>query len=153
MTARRSPPARQPRARDERGQITAMLVLFAICLLLAVIAVTDVSASYLRRQAATSLADGAALAASDGAAGAAVYNGLNDQYVVIGQAAAQAAVDGYLRETGAYAAYPGLRVEVVASGHTVTVSLSMPYQLPVPAPGVAGVATIHATGASEMPIY
>lgn len=138
---------------DQRGQITAMLVLFSICLLLAIIAVTDVSASYLRRQAATSLADGAALAASDGAAAAGVYGSTNDQYVVIGQAAAQAAVENYLRETGAYTAYPGLGVEVTSSGPTVTVYLAMPYQLPVPVPGVARETTIHATGASEMPIY
>lgn len=138
---------------DERGQITAMLVVFAICLLLVIIAVTDVSASYLRREAAMSLADGAALAASDGAAAAGIYAGQRDRYVVIGQAAAEAAVDGYLRATGAYSRFPGLQVTVVAQGHTVTVSLAMPYALPVPLPGVAATTTIHATGASQMPIY
>lgn len=142
-----------PGRTDERGQITAMLVLFTICLLLAIIAVTDVSASYLRREAATSLADGAALAASDGAAAAGIYGGRSDKYVVIGQAAAEAAVDAYLRDTGAYSRYPGMQVSVVAQGHTVTVSLAMPYALPVPLPGVAATTSIHATGASEMPIY
>lgn len=139
-------------ARDERGQITAMLVLFTICLLLAIIAVADVSASYLRRQAATSLADGAALAASDGAAAAGVYGG-DDQFVIIGQSAAEAAVDNYLRDTGAYAEYPGLQVAVRVEGHTVSVYLSMPYHLPVSVPGVAGTTTIHADGSSVMPIY
>jgi hypothetical protein len=138
---------------DERGQIAAMLVLFSVCLLLAIIAVTDLSASYLRRQAAMSLADGAALAASNGAAAASVYGGQTDEYVVIDQPAAQAAVATYLRETGAYATYPGLQVEVSADGHTVTVSLSMPYSLPVPVPGVARTTTIHASGASQLPIY
>jgi Putative Flp pilus-assembly TadE/G-like len=144
---------RRSRAQDQSGQITAMLVLFSISLLLAIIAVTDVSAGYLRRQSATSLADGAALAASDGAAAAGIYQNPSDQFVVISQPAAEAAVDSYLRKTSAYATYPGLHVDVVSSGHTVTVYLSMPYQLPVPVPGVPRITTIHATGASEMPIY
>jgi hypothetical protein len=129
-----------------------MLAIFSVCLLLAIIAVTDISASYLRRQAVVSLADGAALAASDGAAAAGVY-GQSADFVMIGQPAAAAAVDSYLRQTGAYARYPGLHVEVAAEGHTVTVYLSMPYSLPIPVPGVAGTTTLHAVGASEMPIY
>ena len=39
----------------ETGQITAMLVIFAVILLLVIAAVTDISASYLRRQAVTNL--------------------------------------------------------------------------------------------------
>jgi hypothetical protein len=146
---------RSPRRSDrtERGQITAMLVLFTICLLLAIIAVTDVSASYLRRQAAMSLADGAALAATDGAAAAGVYGDADDQFVTIGQPAAEAAVDSYLRDTGAYSQYPGLQVGVQVDGHTLSVSLSMPYALPIPVPGVAGTTTIHADGSAVMPIY
>jgi Flp pilus assembly protein TadG len=145
-------PGRSQAARDERGQITAMLVIFSVCLLLAIVAVTDLSASYLRRQAVTSLADGAALAASNGAA-AGIYGRSSDDFVVIGQPAAAAAVDSYLRDTGAYAKYPGLQVEVAAQGHTVTVYLSMPYRLPVPVPGVASTTTLHSSGASELPIY
>jgi Putative Flp pilus-assembly TadE/G-like len=146
------PHARRAKS-DERGQITAMLVLFSICLLLAVIAVTDISASYLRRQAAMSLADGAALAASDGAAAAGVYGNHSQHFVVIGQPAAAAAVEAYLTETGAYGRYPGLHADVAAQGHTVVVYLTMPYALPVPVPGVAPTTTIAATGASELPIY
>jgi Putative Flp pilus-assembly TadE/G-like len=145
-------PQRTRAARNEQGQITAMLVIFSVCLLLAIIAVTDISASYLRRQAVVSLADGAALAASDGAAAAGIYGKARDDFVVIAQPAAAAAVDSYLRETGAYASYPGLHVEVSAQGHTVTVYLSMPYALPVPVPGVAGTTTLHAVGASQLPI-
>ncbi len=140
------------RSRDERGQVTVLLVMFAVCLVLVITAVTDMSASYLRRQAAMSLVDGAALAAANGAAAAGVYDS-NDKFVVIGQAAAQTAVASYLREIGAYSRYPGLQVEVMTSGHTVTVALAMPYRLPVPVPGVAATTTVHATGSSEMPIY
>ncbi len=139
--------------RNEQGQITAMLVLFTICLLLSIIAFTDVSASYLRRQAAMSLADGAALAATNGAAAAGVYGDADDQFVTIGQPAAEAAVDSYLRDTGAYSQYPGLQVAVQVDGHTLSVYLSMPYTLPIPVPGVAGTTTIHADGSAVLPIY
>jgi Putative Flp pilus-assembly TadE/G-like len=129
-----------------------LIVLFAVCLVLVISAVTDVSGSYLRRQAAMSLADGAALAASNGAAAAGIYSSSN-KFVVISQAAAQAAVASYLQQTGAYTRYPGLLVDTVASGHIVTVSLEMPYHLPVPVPGVDATTTVHATASSEMPIY
>jgi hypothetical protein len=150
-----TPPAGRPsgRSADEDGQITAMLVLFSICLLLAIIAVTDISGSYLRRQAAMSLADGAALAASDAAASTGVYGPDQDGFVVIDPDAASAAVEAYLRSSGAYDEYPGLEVRVIVVGHTVKVYLSMPYQLPVPVPGVTQTPTIHGTGAAEMPIY
>lgn len=149
----RSRTGRVPHTRTEQGQITAMLVLFTLCLLLAIIAVTDISASYLRRQAAMSLADGAALAASDGAAAAGIYGDADERFVTVEQPAAEAAVDIYLRDTGAYARYPGLQVAVQVKGHTVSVFLAMPFQLPVPVPGVAATTTIHANGSSVMPIY
>lgn len=144
---------RTPRGRlGQEGQITAMLVIFALCLLLAISAVTDLSASYLRRQAATSLADGAALAATDGAAAAAVY-GDDDAFVQLDPAAADAAVESYLGATGAYGDFPGLQVEVAVQGHAVQVSLSMPYQLPISVPGAYSTTTIHASASAEMPIY
>lgn len=139
--------------RSERGQITAMLVIFALTLLLAISAVINISASYLRRQSATSLADGAALAALDAAAAAGVYGSPSDEFVPIDQAAAAAAVETYLQSTGAYADYPGLGADVVVQEHTVVVSLSMPYELPVSIPGVQGATTIHASGAAVLPIY
>jgi hypothetical protein len=141
------------RRADEGGQITAMLVIFSICLLLAIIAVIDISGGYLRRQAAMSLADGAALSASDAAAGGGVYGGEQASFVVIDRDDAAAAVDSYLRATGAFVRYPGLRVAVGVVGHTVTVDLSMPYALPVSLPGVQTTAVIHGSGAAEMPIY
>ena len=145
-------PRRLDRRGDEAGQITAMLVIFSLCLLIAVSAVTDIAASYLRRQAVTSLADGAALAASDAAAAASVYDGGGD-YVPIDQTAATAAVGAYLTSIDAYTRYPGLSAQVVVDGYTVRVSLTMPYQLPINLPGVDDTTTIHASGASTMPIY
>ena len=144
---------RPVRVSSESGQITAMLVLFSICLLLAIIAVTDISGSYLRRQAASSLADGAALSASDAAASAGLYQGEGDGFVVVDSESAAAAVDAYLDGTGAYAEYPGLDVDVRVDGHTIEVSLSIPYQLPVEVPGVPSTTTVHGSAAVEIPIY
>ncbi|MGI8577987.1 MAG: pilus assembly protein TadG-related protein [Nocardioidaceae bacterium] len=139
--------------RSQAGQITAMLVLFAICLLLTIIAVTDVSAAYLRRQSATSLADGAALAATTAATAGVVYGSADDRYVDIDQASASAAVEQYLRDTGAYQTYPGLQCAVGVRGHVVTVQLTMPFKLPVPVPGVAASTLVHGSGSAELPIY
>jgi Flp pilus assembly protein TadG len=139
--------------RSQDGVITGMLVIFAICLLLTVIAVTDLSAAYLRRQGAMSLADGAALAATEAAAAGSVYQGGDGQYVPINQAAASAAVRRYLTTTGAYRDYPGLRSRVQVVGHRVLVLLTMPYRLPIPVPGVRQVTLVHATSAAELPIY
>ena len=144
---------RPSRVRSDAGQVTAMLVLFSVCLLLAIIAVTDVSASYLRRQAATSLADGAALAATEAAAAAGVYNSTPDGFLIIDAQAAQAAVEQYLRATGAYGRYPGLRADVDVTGYTVHVALSMPFRLPITVPGVDATIVVHGTGSSVMPIY
>ena len=142
---------RLARRRTEAGQVTAMLVIFSICLLLAIVAVTDVSASYLRRQSATLSGRRAALAATEAAAAGGIYTNADD-FVAIDESAAEAAVARYLREVGAYAAYPGLATEVDVDGHVVSVALVMPYRLPVPVPGVNRTTTIHAQASAELPI-
>jgi hypothetical protein len=144
---------REDAGRRQDGVITAMLLIFAICLLLTVIAVTDLSAAYLRRQGAMSLADGAALAATGAAAAGSIYHHRESQYVPINQAAAAAAVRRYLTTTGAYGDYPGLRSRVEVVGHRVLVFLTMPYRLPIPVPGVKQITMVHATSAAELPIY
>ncbi|MFY9914890.1 MAG: pilus assembly protein TadG-related protein [Nocardioidaceae bacterium] len=144
---------RRSSRRTEAGQITAMLVILTICLVIAIAAVTDISASYLRRQAATSLADGAALAATSAAATGAIYGAQDADYVTFDEAAATVAVDRYLRTVGAYRAYPGLSVDVSVVGHDVEVALVMPYRLPVRMPGLDATTTIHASAAAALPIY
>lgn len=145
--------SRLQRPRGEHGQITAMIVIFMLCLLLAVVAVTDLSAAYLRRQAAFSLADAASLAATRAAAVGSIYSHPHARYVPIDQRAAGAAVRRYLHSVGAYADYPGLRAHVRVLGPRVRVVLTMPYRLPVPVPGVQRSTTIHAFAAAELPIY
>lgn len=130
-----------------------LMIAFGLCLLLLIAAVTDLSAAFLRRQSATSLADGAALAASDAAAAAAVYSGTEDAYVRFDETAVAGAVEVYLREVGAYAAYPGLVPQVQVDATVVTVRITMPYDLPIPVPGVADTVTIDADSSVQMPIY
>lgn len=147
-------PARRPgRSRDEAGQLTALIVGLAVCLLLVVVAVTDVSAAYLRRQSALSLSDSAALAATRAAAVGSIYHSGAHEFVPIEQHQALLAVQAFLRSTGAYTHYPGLRAQVHVVGTRVIVHLEMPYRLPISVPGVAAVTQIHATSAAELPIY
>lgn len=137
---------------DERGSVAPLMIAFVIGLLFVISAVTDVSGAYLRRQAAVSLADGAALAAADKAAAAAVYE-QDDDYVHFDQATAHAAVDHYLHDVGAYNAYPGLRYGVDVTADTITVRLAVPYPLPVHVPGTPHTITVDAQSSSQMPIY
>lgn len=150
---RLEPGSRVPSRSDQTGQITAMLVIFCLCLLLAIVAVTDLSAAYLRRESAISLADGASLAATEAAAAGAIYRDPDTDFVPIDPAAAAAAVRAYLTRTGAYGDYPGLRADVSVVGHRVVVALTMPYQLPIPVPGVQQTTLVHASGSAELPIY
>jgi hypothetical protein len=141
------------RTREDRGVITGMLVIFCLCLLLLIVAVTDLSAAYLRRESARSLADGASLAATEAASAAAIYADPQVTFVPIDRRGAAAAVHTYLAKTGAYAEYPGLRSQVSVVGHRVVVALSMPYRLPIPVPGVERVVRVHGTSAAELPVY
>lgn len=142
---------RPERRADTRGQAAILIVAFAACLALAIAAVTDVAGAFLRRQAVASLADGAALAASDAAAATAVH--ADDDYVAVDEAAAQQAVDAYLRDVGARRDFPGLRVRVQAAGHEVTVSIVVPFRLPVPIPGAVRSSDVRAESSAVMPIY
>jgi hypothetical protein len=139
--------------RDEGGTVTALLLAFGVCLVLMISAVIDISAAYLRRQAATSLADGAALSASDAAASVAVYGDSDDEYVAIDKAAARDAVTSYLRKVDAYAAYPHLNADVSVHDYTITVELTMPYELPINLPGVRDSISITVEASAQMPIY
>ena len=144
---------RDSRRRGQGGVITGMLVFFCLCLLLTIVAITDLSAAYLRRENAISLADGASLAATEAAAASSIYSNPDANFVPIDQRGAAAAVRAYLVRTGAYGDYPGLRSTVTVVGHRVVVALTMPYHLPIPVPGVKQVVLVHATSAAELPIY
>lgn len=139
---------RRAPAEHEGGQAALLLVGFFVVALLLVGVVVDASAAYLRRQGLDNLADGAALAGSDGVEGREVYEGGLGERARIDPAVARQQVAAYLRSTRAAARYPGLRWAVTADAERVVVRLAAPLDLPIPVPGVERMPLVSATGAS-----
>lgn len=134
--------------RPEDGSITPLVIGFAMVVAVLVAVVVDASAAYLRRQGLNSVADAAALAATDGLQGDRVYtHGLGDR-AEIDATAARRYVEEYLRSSGAVGHYPGLVWAVTASTDTVTVRLAAPLDLPLRVPGVGASATITGSTAA-----
>lgn len=140
------------RSRDEGGQMSVMIIGFAIVLAMAVAMVVDASAAYLQRQGLDTIADGAALRGADlGATGEETYrHGVPHDRLDLTAAAVRAAVHGYLLETGAWQRYPGLTytVSVDASASSVTVRLRAPLDLPLTVPGSPDRPSIGAAGSA-----
>lgn len=136
------------RNRSEAGQVTLLVIGFAVVALLMVGVAVDASAAYLRRQALDNLADGAALAAADGVQGRQVYEGGLGERARIAPEVAAVYVTDYLRATGAARRYPGLRYSVVASADRVVVRVAAPLDLPIRLPGIDPHAEVSATAAS-----
>jgi Flp pilus assembly protein TadG len=135
-------------ARNQCGSITPLIIGFALVVGLLVAVVVDASAAYLRRQGLNSLADAAALAATDGLQGDRVYtHGLDDR-AEIDAAAARRYVEDYLRDSGAIAHYPGLTWTVSTSATTVLVRVAAPLELPLRVPGVDESATVTGDAAA-----
>lgn len=136
------------RSHDEQGSITPLIVGFVLLVAVLVAVVVDASAAYLRRQGLNSLADAAALAATDGLQGEQVYTGGLGEQAVIDPASASRHVGDYLRSTGALSEYPGLSWQVRTERTTVTVVVSTPLDLPLRVPGVAMGTTVRGAASS-----
>jgi len=96
------------RTSAETGQVTVMIAGFFVVVAMMCVVVIDASAAYLRRQQLGSLADGAALAAADGAQGLEVYEGGLGELAEVDAAAAREHVERYLTAVGAAGDHPGL---------------------------------------------
>ena len=132
------------RARDERGQTTVLIVGFFVVAVLLVVVVVDASAAYLRRQRLDALADGAALAATDGVQEERLYtHGVQDR-LPLDPTAARGDVASYLRSVGAYSGYRGLSFRVVTTADQVQVEVSAALELPLVPDGWTR--TAHVTG-------
>lgn len=137
--------------RDEAGQVTLLVIGFALVVAMAVAVVVDASAAYLQRSGLSTLADGAALHGADlGATGEDVYTGgVPGGELALTEAAAARAVRDYLHAVGAYDEFPGLIAQVhVSGGDTVRVRLSAPLDLPLTFPGSPDGSTVSATGSA-----
>lgn len=140
------------RSRDERGQVTVLIVGFAVVLAMGIAVVIDASAAYLQRQGLDTLADGAALRGADlGATGEDVYaGGVGERPLALTEAQARAAVRGYLSDVGAFRKYPGLSydIDVRAGADAVVVRLEAPLDLPLTIPGSPDHPVVGATGSA-----
>lgn len=147
-----------PRPRDEAGQLTVLIVGLAVIVMMLIGVVVDATAAYLHRQGLTNVADGAALAGADaGSRNLEVLyaEGVGEaERLAQARAVARQAVRDYLRQTTAYAAYPGLRVEVGfnAARDSVVVSVQAPLELPLTVPGAPQRATVTARGAAVVQV-
>lgn len=138
--------------KDERGSVTPLIIGFALIIATLVAVVTDASAAYLRRQNLNTLADSAALAATDGLQGEAVYtHGLGERGD-IDPVAADRYVHDYLARSGAQRAYRGLRVMVTTHNDIVTVRLRAPLDLPLHVPGIGLQTNVTGEAAAEVVI-
>lgn len=133
---------------EESGQTSVLIVGFAVVLLLMVGLVVDASAAYLRRQGLSSLADGAALAATDGAQGTEVYGDGLGERALIDPVAARRHVEDYLDAADAAGQYPGLSYDIVSTPDSVVVTVRAPLDLPVTPPGWEERPVISATSAA-----
>jgi hypothetical protein len=135
---------------SEEGSITPLVIGFALVVAVLVAVVVDASAAYLRRQGLDSLADAAALAATDGLQGDSVYtHGLGDR-AEIDPEAARRYVEDYLRTSDALGRYPGITWSVSTSETAVLVRVVAPFDLPLHVPGVAEQATVAGTAAATI---
>ena len=134
--------------RDDRGSITPLVIGFALVVAVMVAVVVDASAAYLRRQGLNSLADAAALAATDGLQGERVYTQGLGELAEIDAHAARRHVEEFLHSSGAVARYPGLTWTVTTSADTVLVRVRAPLDLPLRVPGVADGATVQGSAAA-----
>lgn len=143
---------RQPRQAQDEGQTTVLVIgLSVVCLLLAtvILAVTTVN---LEARKLLSVADGATMAAADSFT-IAVEDGAETGHApVLDDAAAAAAVNGYLAAAGAPDRFEGLSVESVSvgdGGQTVDVVLTATARPPVVNWVVPGGVTVVASSSSR----
>ena len=139
-------------ARGDAGQVAVLLVGFFAVVALMCVVVVDASAAYLRRQQLGSLADGAALAAADGAQGRGVYEGGLGEYAEVDPSAARASVEQYLSSVGAAGEHPGLVATVHTDGTRVTVTLQAPLKLPISPPGWGDTTVVTGSASALVPV-
>lgn len=138
--------------RSDRGQVSVLIIGFAVVLAMVIAVVVDGSAAYLQRQGLDTIADGAALSGADlGATGEQTYRrGVPVDRLDVTAAAARSAVRSYLIDIEAQRRYPGLTWSVVVdqATATVTVRLRAPLDLPLRVPGAPVTASVGASGSA-----
>ena len=137
---------------DQRGQTSVLIVGFFLVATLLVVVVVDASAAYLRRQRLDSLADAAALAATEGVAEDRLYTEGVGSEVELDPLAARREVTAHLHRVGAFRNYPGLAYQVSTSGDAVRVRVSTPLDLPITPPAWAESTRVSGSAASYVEV-
>ena len=130
------------RTRDERGQLTLLIIGFTAIVPLLLAVVTDASKAFLVRRDLAQLADGAALAGTRGVSGSVVVRGIE-----LSQSAAEHVVALYL-DSVERGGYDNLSWTVAVDGAEVSVHLQAVVDLPLVMPGTTGTATVSADGSA-----
>lgn len=138
-------------ARGDRGQVTVMIVGFFVVAGLVTTMVVNASAAYVGQRRLADLADGAALAASEGVTRTSLY-GAGDGSIALDADAARDSVRDYLAETGASAVVDGLAWDVRQTGDAVRVQLRGRVRMPLVPPGWERTASIEADAVVELRI-
>jgi hypothetical protein len=132
------------KTRDERGQLTLLIIGFTAIVLILLAVVTDASKAFLVRRDLAQLADGAALAGTRGVSDSIVADGIE-----LNQSASEHEVAVYL-DSVHRGNYDNLSWTVTVDGAEVTVHLQAVVALPVVVPGTSGAATVSADGSSVL---
>ncbi len=142
------------RRRDERGQVSLLIIGFATVLLLAIAVVLDASAAYLHRQGLSTLADGAALQGADLGATGVYAEGLPDERLALDDTSVRAAVKAYLDQVGADRRFPGVKhaVRVDADAGLVRVTLRASVDLPLRVPWLEKPPSVTAVGSAAVTV-
>lgn len=142
------------RRADERGQVSVLIIGFAVVLALAIAVVVDASAAYLQRQGLDTLADGAALQGADLGSVGAYTRGIPQDRLRQEAGAVHDAVGEYLDRVGARRRYPGLSHRVVVDDRAgvVRVRLTAPLDLPLVVPWLTEPPRVSATGAAAVTV-
>ncbi|NEE03302.1 pilus assembly protein TadG-related protein [Phytoactinopolyspora halotolerans] len=138
--------------RRESGQITIMIVGFAVILGLAVAVVANASHLFLQRRALASWADGAVTAAAQHAAHDVLYGGVPLSSLPVSEAAAREAVVDYAARHGLTGRFEEFRVAHVAvdpDARRVTVELQASVSLLVAGDVTAGAGAFTVTARSS----
>jgi hypothetical protein len=136
--------------RDERGQMSVMIIGFALVVIAAIAAITDASSAYLQHSGLDTVADGAALAGADALNEPLVYEQGLGETPGLDPELARERVGDYLRDTGAFERFPGLRWEPQISDNRVIVWVTAPLDLPLDVPGVPSTALINSVGSAAL---
>jgi len=132
--------------RTEDGQITVMTIGFLVVVGLLVVVVVNASSAFLQRQQLNALADGAALAATDGLSRERFYTEGIDAGVVLDPRDVDRLVGGYLGAAGR-----SLRsVRVSVDDDVVTVRLERIIDLAIRPPGWQSSTVVVAEATSQL---